>query len=35
MNELGRKRECVSGKVNVIMEVLAGLIKTCTVSKEM
>jgi hypothetical protein len=35
MNELGRKCECVSGKVTVIVGVLAELINTFIESKKM
>jgi hypothetical protein len=35
MNELGRKHECVSGKVTIIVEVLAVLTKRGTESKKM
>jgi hypothetical protein len=34
IDELGRKHGCVSEKVTVIVEVLAGLIKTCVESEE-
>jgi hypothetical protein len=35
MKELGRKCKCVSGKVTVIVGVLAGLINMCIESKKM